>query len=218
MSKLRVTALVCPDCGGPLAGLRYDKVYFCKPCGQAVALGPDTDPWVRYPLSFALLKDDPGIPVLYLPFWELGINAIATATNKNQARVADIISGIKSAWVSGFTMLRASYFGDLGLLYTERFVNLSPAENVPHQARVAGCTRSIEDALRYARLFITLMADKKADVTGMEFDIKTTDARLWAIPFGDMGDKVLDFVTNKAIPVFAVDDISDIRRINGIKR
>jgi len=212
MRKLRVVPLVCPDCGRGLVGLRYDKLFFCMTCTQGVFFKEEG--CERYPLHFVAPGDVRVKVSLHLPMWELGIRVEATPANDQQEEALKRLDQLKSVWVTGFTVVRPSYYGDLGLIYTERGVEPETSERMPPGAYIAGCTRTIEDASRYAGLFVTLILDKKADVTGMDLSIETEQAALWAIPFTDTGDKITDLIAGASMPVFAVDDLEDIRRIS----
>jgi hypothetical protein len=212
VERKNVRALVCPDCGNGLAGLRCDKIFFCNSCRQG--LEPDEgDDWIRHPLSFAALEKTPSAEIIYLPFWQIRIEADAVCVNKQQEVASRRLSELHSVWVTGFILNRVSYFGDLGLTYTEKGVSLAAAENFPPGGIVAGCSRTVEDALKYTRLYVTLILDKRADVTGMDINIVTRDARLWAVPFADYKDKVMDLVTLSELPSFALDDLEDLRKL-----
>lgn len=209
---VKVVPLVCPDCGKSIIGLRYDRIFFCTDCVQGLLPG-DTGQWERYPISF----HDPGessvAPALYLPFWEIEIEASGTAVNRQQENSLKLLDQLKSVWVAGFNVLRASYFGDLGLLYTEKGVRLSAADPAPRGAFITGCTRTMEEAFRYVELYVTLILDKRADVTGLELEISKRGERLWGVPFADRGEKIVDLVMGAELPVFALDDLEDMRRV-----
>lgn len=211
MVDYRVIPLICPDCGGELAGLRYDRVFFCSSCRQGLFPEPGSD-WIRYPLSFPKLEETPRTETVHLPFWQIKFICNAFPTNSGQEIATRCLEGMDSAWITGFTVIRPSYFGDLGLVYTEKKVKPAPADRVSDGIFTAGCTRTIEDALKYVKLYVTLILDKRADVTGMDIQVETRDARLWAMPFADYGDKVMDLVTGLELPAFAVDDLEDIRK------
>jgi hypothetical protein len=213
MSGLTVTALVCPDCGSQLAGLRYDKVFFCNTCRQGLQPDPGND-WIRHPLSFAAVEQMPRAEIIHLPFWQIRIEARADCVNKQQEVASRRLAELHSVWVTGFMLNRTSYFGDLGLAYTERSVLLKAASDAPPGAVVAGCARTLEDALKYTRLYVTLILDKRADVTGMDINIETRDARLWAVPLADYREKLMDLVTLAEIPAFALDDLEGVRKLN----
>ncbi|HUT54271.1 MAG TPA: hypothetical protein VM658_12860 [bacterium] len=213
MSGLTVTALVCPDCGSQLAGLRYDRVFFCDSCRHGLAPDPEKQ-WVRYPLAVAKPESPPSARIIYLPFWQVNIEAFAQCVNKQQEVASRRLAELTSVWATGFIVNRGSYFGDLGLFYTEKAVAPAEAEALPYGAVIAGCARTPEDAQKYVRLYVTLILDKRADVTGMDLNIITYDARLWAIPFADYGDKIMDLITLHEFPAFSLDDLEGVRKLN----
>jgi hypothetical protein len=213
MSGFRVIPLVCPDCGRQLAGLRYDKIFICMACKQGLLPEKESD-WIRYPLAFARIEPPPQARLIYLPFWQIKIEANAMPVNQRQEAACRRLNTLKAVWVQAFTLIRPSYFGDIGLFYTERDEQPEKMTVFPSEFYVAGCSRTLEDAHKYTRLFVTLILDKKADVTGMDIEVWTRDAILWAMPFADHGDKIMDLITGTELPAFAVDDLEDIRRIN----
>jgi len=211
MDKLRVVALICPDCGSQLAGLSYDQIFFCRRCGQGLAPG-EKGAWTKHPLSFAKLDNRPQADIIYLPFWQIAIQAQASCVNQGQEIASRLLAELRSVWVPGFTLTRASYFGDLGVLYTEKRVSLKAEDQIPSDRAIVGCSRTMEDVNKYVRLYVTLILDKRADVTGMDINIATRDAKLWAVPFADYGDKIVDLLTGTELPAFALDDIQEIRK------
>ncbi len=209
--ELKVVPLVCPDCGRGLLGLRYDKVFFCMSCMQGL-YPPARGQWERFPASFPKLDENSMQPSFYLPFWEIKIKVDAVAASRQQQVALKKLEDLDTAWVTGFSVIRASYYGDLGLLYTEKRIRLEPGPR-PARAFITGCSRTVLDVTKYVELLVTLILDKRADVTGMELDIKTTGAKLWGVPFLDRGDKVADLVTGAELPVFAIDDLEDVKRV-----
>jgi hypothetical protein len=211
MSPLKVIPLVCPDCGTPLAGLPHDRLFFCVPCKKA--LSPKNDDWVRRPLLTPKITAPAPAQVIHLPFWELKVQAQATPGNKPQEVACRLLPQYGNIWIAAFTLVRASYFGDVGLAFTEKLIRLEPLPDFPARLAVAGCTREIEEAVRYAELFITLILDKRADVTGMKISLAVQGARLWAIPFADQGNQIQDLIIGSILPAFAVDDLEHIRKL-----
>jgi len=211
MSPLRVTPLVCPNCSLALFGLRYDRVFICNRCADGLLVGEFG--WERYPLKFAAAQVGPDDRPLHLPMWRMEVAIKATAANSEQKVAIKKVGSQRVVWVTGFTLVRPSYYGDLGLLYTEKEINPPALERAPHRAFLAGCANGPAEARRYAELFITLILDKRSDVTGLELEIEPTSIELWAIPFFDRGDKIMDALTGTELPAFAVDDLSDLRRL-----
>jgi len=217
MSPVRVIPLVCPDCGNTVTGLRFDKVFFCMQCMQG--LDPSsTGEWERREVYFPALSKDSMKPHFYLPFWQFAVRGTGTAVNKKQNMAVKKLEEIRSVWVAGFTAHKATYFGDLGLIFTQRAVELTPSYEKPHGAFIAGCTRGEEEAKVYVDLYTSLMADKRADITGMEIKVDITGSVLWAVPFILNADKLVDLVMGNELPSFAVDDLEDIKRVGRIRQ
>jgi hypothetical protein len=213
--SVRVTALLCPDCGQALQGLRYDRIFFCQTCAQG--LYPAEGGWERYPVTAAQPTDPREVPRFYLPLWRFEVEATAASANRRQEVAARRLDDLTVIWVSAFNMLRPSYYGDLGLLLTEKKVAPVPAERPVPGRFIAGCARSRTDAERYTSLFATYILDKRADVTGMTIAVAVTGAAIWAIPFVEYGDKAVDMVSGSELPVFSLDDLEDLKRINRLK-
>ncbi len=216
-SGVTVTPLVCPDCGSPLAGLRYDRIFNCMNCRMGYKPGKEGK-WTRYALRFAEPGHAKAKVSFYLPLWQLGIESSAKASNKQQEVAISRIEDMKSVWVTAFTMVRPSYYGDIGLNYSSAGAMPRMVREWPQASFTAGCARTLEDASKYARLFVTLFIDKRTDVTGMEIDVKVTGAALWGIPFADQGSKVMDLVSGMELPAFAIDDLAEIRRIASARK
>ncbi|MFO8058630.1 MAG: hypothetical protein R6V10_15195 [bacterium] len=211
MSKLKILPLVCPDCGRTLFGLRYDKVFMCMQC--LLGLAPAEQGWKRYKLEFPVLDETPADPPLYLPMWKMKVDVKADPQNKFQKASLRILEDLDHVWATGFSIIRPSYYADPGLAYTEQKVDPEAYDGIPPRAFVAGCTRGTEEADRYAELYVTLMLDKRADVTGMEINVTPLSYSLWAMPFTEREGKVRDMFAGLEIPVFALDDYLDIKRI-----
>ncbi len=211
--ELKVVPLVCPGCGNTMSGLRYDRVFICLKCKQGNQLDINSSDWVAHPLKFATPKNHSDIADFFLPVWEIKVEVNAAPTSRKQEVSLRRLEGVDSIYVLAFNMVRASYYGDIGLFYTERGVVLKETDQVPKSSFVVGCTRTFEDAFNYAKLFVKLMLDKKADVTGMEIDISAKAPTLWAVPFAESGNHVVDLITGSKVPAFAVDDLDDIKRI-----
>jgi hypothetical protein len=211
--ELKVVPLVCPGCGNTMSGLRYDRVFICMRCKQGNQLDIKSADWVAHPLKFAAQENHADIANLFLPVWEIKVEVSAAPSNRAQEVSLRRLEDVDSVFVLAFNMIRPSYYGDIGLFYTEKGVTLTETSQPPKSSFVVGCTRTFEDAFNYARLFVTLMLDKKADVTGMDIDVRTKDSTLWAVPFTESGNHVIDLITGTKIPAFAVDDLDDIKRI-----
>ena len=212
---VRVVPLKCPGCGGPLIGLDQDKVFFCAPCRKAYELLKSG--LAPRALFFARpVLEHPRVPVIFLPFYRFQVEFVADSDDRKQIQAAERYKDLNTIWVMGFNLVRASYFGDLGLLYTESRVQVVEEADTygkTDRFRVAGCSRTVDEAKIYTRLFLLLMIDKRKDITGMELSPLIHETSLWAIPFYDFQDKLLDAIMGREFPVFAIDDIEALRGI-----
>jgi hypothetical protein len=211
--RVRVVPLKCPDCGNRLLGLEQDKVFFCGPCRKAYEL--EKSGFEPRPLFFARpVIEYPRVPVVFLPFYRFRVEFVADSDDRRQILAAERYKDLDTIWVMGFNLIRPSYFGDLGLLYTEARVQVEKEDDTygkTDRFRVAGCARTVDEAKIYTKLFILLMIDKREDITGMELSPLIHETSLWAIPFYDFQDKLLDAIMGREFPVFAIDDIEALR-------
>lgn len=203
----RLLPLTCPSCGAPLDGLRYDAVFFCHDCRLAHVPGGDT---ASTPVRFARpLRVFEGSR-LYLPVWQLEIDVGAATATPEQAEALSSVSDLTHAYVTAFFTARPSYHGDPGQVMTQQRAVLQP-EEPPTGTRLIGGTRDIDHARRYAELFVTQLIDKRADVTGLELDVRVGETSMWGVPYGDDGDNVFCLITGKSYPAVAFDDLAAIR-------
>ncbi len=213
MAPVKVIPLACPDCGQNLLGLRFDRVFFCNQCRQGLLPAETQNNWERFPMSFAGSNFPHLKPAFHLPVWEVRIVGTGTPTSTSQEVALRWLSRKRSVWVPGYSAFRQSYYGDIGLLYTEKDIQLDPLSRPPPGAFLAGCAKTVPEVIRYVELMVTLMVDRRSDVTGMELSIETRDARIWGIPFIEHEDKAVELVTGKDVPSFSIDDMADILAI-----
>ena len=207
-------ALKCPDCGNRLLGLEQDKVFTCGPCRLAYEL--TRSGFEPRPLHFAKPQNEyPRVPVIYLPFYRFKVEFVAESQDPRQIEAAERYSDIDTIWVMGFNLVRASYFGDLGLIYTETRTQIQEETDTygkTDKYRVGGCGRTVEEAKIYTKLFLLLMIDKRKDITGMDLSPLIHETSIWGFPFYDFSDKLVDGIKGREIPAFALDDIEALRR------
>jgi hypothetical protein len=211
MSPINVLPLLCPnvDCGKTLTCLRYDKLFTCTPCKTAFRI---KDRHMHpHPITFAALQNAAEKSLLYLPFWKLTVDVETTAAQKEQANVVKVLGQIQTLWVTGFSMRRPDLHGDLGLAMSEKRLQIPMADPPPPGGTVTGISRDPDQAARYGEIFVTAMLDKRADVTGMEIRVKVNNVALWALPFDDQGQVLIDLITNTRLPGNALDDLLEIR-------
>jgi hypothetical protein len=182
MTSFKVTPLVCPDCCGPLDGLRYDKVFCCAPCGVALELGSEAKG--RYPLRFAVGERPAERPV-GLPFWRLEITATATGDEQEPAFhwIRRRLDGLESVWVAAFFCTGAAYNGDPGLDLTDSGALPLAAAESPEGASAVGVTRCRAEAERYAELYVADRFAPADGAQGIEISARVRGAELWILPF-----------------------------------
>ncbi|MBN2342075.1 MAG: hypothetical protein JXX29_12455 [Deltaproteobacteria bacterium] len=177
---IHVYELRCRRCMGELAGMPTDKVFTCAACN--VAFFPSDGALNAVPLHWALAPDENVVP-MYLPFWKMDVDVSVTAPNGNPVTRETAARNISAVWVAAFYENRPSYFGNPGLNLTIVRAAPSVAAARPPSAEVKGIIRSVDDAKRYATLFVTQILDKEKDVTGYGIDVSFRAAALWAMPF-----------------------------------
>jgi hypothetical protein len=206
MDRPTVLPLRCPDCGGVLDGLPQDVVFWCANCAavqELVGTG-----FVRRQGAIAQARRSPSGPVCHLPIWALRTRAAWTwpATVK----ASDLVRRLaEPAWVyvTAFALHNAFYFGDPGLIFTQRQVVLKAGERAP----LLGCTRSLETAVLFVEPHLLSIVDRRVDVTGIALQCAVDEAILWGIPFSDTGGVLADGILGLTIPAAAVNQIGALR-------
>jgi hypothetical protein len=212
MSPIQVLPLLCPnvDCGQTLTCLRYDKLFTCAHCKTAFRIKDGT--LHPHAITFAALRSAAENPLLYFPFWKLSVDVVTKAAHEKQENMMGGLGQIHILWITGFSMRRPDFHGDLGMLMSEKQIDIPRADQPPPGVVVTGISRDPAEAVRYGEIFVTAMLDKRTDVTGMDIRVKVNNIALWALPFEDQGDTVIDLTTNTRLPSNAIDDLAEIRK------
>ncbi len=211
MKPIRVIPLLCPntDCGRTLACLQYDKLFTCEPCQTAFRI--ENGRLHPHGITFAALQGTAQHPLLYFPFWKLSVDVVTRSVNDKQENTMRGLGKIHTLWVTGFSIRRPDFHGDPGMLMSAKQCDIPRANQPPAGVVVTGITRDPEEAARYGEICVTSLLDKRADVTGMDIRVHVNDIALWALPFEDQGDAVVDLTTNTRLPANAIDDLAEIR-------
>ncbi len=208
MPSATVLPLRCPRCGGALAGGEHDVLFWCGACGVPQEVVESR--FVERPgkLARALL---PGAGErLFLPVWAFRVRYESRWDDAKKGAAARLIPTLEWVYVSGFAVQNAAYFGDPGMIFTEKRVTLEPADP-RERAVVAGCTRGLEGAKAYVEPRLMAIIDRRVDITGMQLRCEVTEAVLWGIPFRDEGDAIRDRILDLRIPAAAVTEMAGIR-------
>ncbi|HSB82284.1 MAG TPA: hypothetical protein VLM91_26205 [Candidatus Methylomirabilis sp.] len=146
---------------------------------------------------------------LHLPIWAFRVQYILQWEDVQRESLARQVPLVEWVYVTGFELHNASYFGDPGLIFTERRVRLDPGPPTP----LAGCTRGLEEAKAYVETHLLRIIDRRVDVTGLELSCSISAARLWGVPYADGGDVLQDGILGLKIPAAAVDEVAAMRQL-----
>ncbi len=213
MAPITVTALVCPRCGGPLDGLRYDTVFCCGPCGVALELGCGAR--VEIPLRFAV-GALPAARPLGLPFWRLEIEA-TVAGDEDEPSVhwaRERLAGLEGVWVAAFFCTGTPYLGDPGIDLTDSGALPLAAAEAPEGVWAVGVTRCRAEAERYALLYVEDRFTPADRTRRIEFSVRARSAELWILPFtfDEAASRVASCITGVSYPASMVHDLPAILR------
>ena len=111
-----LSSLVCPGCGADLSGLDTDRVFGCLDC--AVAYEPKVD-GLAGPFPLRQSTHAPSGQSVTLPFWLLGVAPML---------LPEEVSPPKQVVLPGFELRRRAVYGDPGLRWTSKRVELEVAE------------------------------------------------------------------------------------------
>ena len=200
-----VLSLRCPGCGGMLHGLPQDVVFWCDGCGALHEVVQDT--FLRRTASVARPVQPPVGSILHLPLWAFRVDVVWQWQDPKRAAQARQTAAIDWVYVTGFALHNAFYFGDPGVIFTQKHVALEPVEPAP----ILGCTRSLEEAKAYIEPHLLTIMDRRVDVTGLELACTIGEAVLWGIPYFDEGQALRDGILGLRIPAVAVDEIGSLR-------
>ncbi len=117
-------------------------------------------------------------------------------------------------YVTAFALSNGFYFGDPGLIFTQKRVVLVPGDPAP----VIGGTRGLEEAKVFVEPHLLGLLDRRADVTGVELSCVIDEAVLWAIPYADDGITLSDRLLGLKLPGAALDEIGALRAWWGERR
>jgi len=198
--------LVCPHCGEPLRSLQQDVVFACRACGRFLeAVGAR---FVERPGATARPRG-PGRPSLHLPVWAFRVESRWAWAEEARPRPAADLPAISCVYVTGFSLHNPAYFGDPGLIFTERQVELQAGDPAPF----VGCVRGQEMAGEYVASHLLTILDRRMDVTGLELTCRIVEARVWAVPFVEKDGGVEDCILGLRLPAAALNDFAAMRAL-----
>lgn len=208
----RVLALRCRACHGDLPAASNDVAFRCPQCGRAWEI-MNGDLRER-PSAFVAPPPSPRHPIVYLPYWSFIVSAEARPPDlhdESHLRARDRAARFERSFVAAYSIYRPTYVGEWGLVYTR----MPPRwqTRTGHGPRAPGATISGFDARKIAALYILGEIDRAADIGSLEIDLEVGEPELWAIPCYDLGEQLRCPWTRGELPVGALDDIAEIRRV-----
>lgn len=211
MASPTVLQLRCPSCGGTLHGTPQAVLFWCADCRsvQEVVNGR----FVARRLQAARPLQASGTPAGFLPLWGFRVRAGWSRPDQEGPR-ASAWTAPEWVYVTAFALSNGFYFGDPGLIFTQKRVALSPGDPAP----VIGGTRGLEEAKAFVEPHLLGILDRREDVTGVELSCVIDEAVLWAIPYSDDGITLSDGILGLKLPGAALDEIGALRAWWGERR
>ncbi|NLN62753.1 MAG: hypothetical protein GX146_07735 [Myxococcales bacterium] len=208
-NPIRVIPLDCATCQKPLLGLPNDTAFTCIPCESVLSVNAHST--AQIPLRIAEPSETTDAPVIYLPMYHFALQSRIL-----DAQGTDITSETplpEHAWVCGFQEFRPAYFGNPGVDMTTAQCTPLALDTPPPQFRLLGIARSLEEAARYPQLFISLLLDRRRDITGQTIEVDTSAPALWAIPFALHEDEntLVNLLTAHRYATRMVETLSEMR-------
>lgn len=148
----------------------------------------------------------PGL-LRHLPVWALPVKASWRMADPVRASLLKRVTPPGRVYVTAFALHNAFYFGDPGLVLTERRLTLEAAEAAP----LLGCTCGLEEAKGYVEPHLLSILDRREDVTDLELSCDIGEGLLWGIPYYDDGLTLTDGIVGLKIPAAALDEIWALR-------
>ena len=204
MATPTVLRLRCPTCGGSLHGTPQAVLFWCGDCGalQEVVSGQFVGRQVRAARPLLPIAT----PRRHLPLWAFRVRAHWSCLDQ-EAAAATPWTAPEWVYVTAFALSNGFYFGDPGLIFTQRRVVLSQGDPAP----VVGGTRGLEEAKIFVEPHLLSILDRREDVTGLELSCIIDEAVLWAIPYSDDGITLTDGILGLKLPGAALDEIGALR-------
>ncbi len=211
MTAPAVLQLRCPACGGTLHGTPQAVIFWCQACGgvQEVVGGRFVARRLQVARSVAAADAGQG----HLPVWGFRVRADWSRPDQ-EGGPATAWTAPEWVYVTAFAFTNAIYFGDPGLIFTQKRVVLSQGDPAP----VIGGTRGLEEAKVFVEPHLLAILDRREDVTGVELSCVIDEAVLWGLPYSDDGVALCDGILGLKLPGAALEEIGALRAWWGQRR
>lgn len=213
---VNIIPLKCPTCAKALSGFEKDMLFFCLNCMSGWEFSEDKPKKLKLSYARAKIIPEKYRMLFYLPFYFFRINLNLDSEDELNVRASAFLKELKGVYVSGYHLMRESYFGDFALLYTEAKVELDEDLNRSDNAwqRIGSASRSMKETSVYVSHYPLLMLDKRQDITGIKLNISADFDRIWAVPFFDLGKEIQDGILGKKFFSFALSTLDEFRKMN----
>ncbi len=202
-----VLSLRCPHCGAPLAGAQQDVAFWCRGCGRLHEV--EEARFVERACRLAAPSPSREGTALYLPVWAFRVRTTCRWKDQKREALARLVPPVEQVYVTAFHLHNPRYFGDPGLIFTEKRVILKP---IASGSAVAGCARGLAEARVYVEPHVLTIIDRRVDVTEMDLECLIGDPVMWGVPFADRGTELVDGILGLRLPAAAVEAIEEVRR------
>lgn len=208
MTAPALLPLLCPRCGETLRGLQQDILFRCGGCGRFLEAAGEG--YVERAGATARPSRAGVRPTLHLPMWAFRVQTKSAWTDPEREAEASLIAPIPWVYVTAFSLHNPFYFGDPGLIFTERRVELTAGEPAP----AFGGVRGHDAAAAFVQSHVLTILDRRVDVTGLDLTCTMVEARVWAVPFVDKDETVEDAILGLRFPAPALNDLSGLRELH----
>jgi len=185
---MKLLSLRCPRCRGDLEGDNNSQVFFCRNCAIGIDLSRHRE------REFSLACVSPAIsqhdPLIYFAFWvfQCHYHWLAAGTGERGENSRDF-------WVPAFFIKNISYFGDIGLYYSNR--DLKPRSERCRNLPVFPSDRGEADASVYPLIYAV---SREAAYRKSVVDHTILSTRLVWVPFYNAGKEYTDSLLGWAYP------------------
>lgn len=204
MNRPTVLQLRCEACGGALHGTPQALLFWCGDCG-AISEIVDGRFVVRRALTATPAHRAEG-RLGHLPLWGFRVRVAWEWRGADRPRAGGW-DAPEWVYVTAFSLSNAFYFGDPGLIFTQKRMVFAVSEPAP----VIGGTRSLDEAKIFVEPHILSLLDRRVDVTGLTMSVVIDEAVLWAVPYYDDGAMLTDGILGCTLPGAALDEIGALR-------